>query len=205
LVRSTSSDDQKCLLVWPAAVSATSIQSFCKIIRCEKAVQIKAVALLFGNCCLVGLCDAAPSVNNSVLLSTSSFNLVIPYPSVETPFLLNTLQLGIDFEQNGSMLKITVRYCKVDSSHDVVGSLFHGVIERPSLSQLVPMQQNLASVRVNSFFKLNNGNLLYVVSINQNCPCLCKEAQGEFPQYLVLPYNFVSNQIRLYRVEQLNH
>ncbi len=50
------------------------------------------------------------------------------------------------------MLKITVRYCKVDGSHVVVKSLFRGVIERPTLSQLVPVQQNLALVTID-FFK----------------------------------------------------
>ena len=66
------------------------------------------------------------------------------------------------------------------------------------------MQQDLALVSINSFFKLNNGHLAYVVSIDQNGSCLCKEAQGEFPQDVVLPYDFVSNQIRSYRLEQLN-
>jgi hypothetical protein len=79
------------------------------------------------------------------------------------------------------------------------------VIECPSLSQLVPAQQNLALVTINSFFRLNNGHLAYVVSIDQNGSCLCKEAQGEFPEDHVLPYNFVSNQIRLYRQEHLNN
>ncbi len=168
-------------------------------------MQIKAAALLFGNCCLVGLRDAAPSVNNSVLLSGSTCNVIIPYPSVEIPFVLNTSRLGIDFEHNGSVLKITIRYCKVDGSHEVVRSLFPGVVVRRSLSQLVPVQQNLALVPINSFFKLNNGHLAYVVSIDQNGSCLCKEAQGEFPQDHVLPCNFVSNQIRLYRLENLNY
>jgi hypothetical protein len=194
----------KRLLVRPTIVSASSIQSSCQIIRCETATQIKAVALLFGNCCLVGLRDAAPAVNNSVLLSRSTCNVIIPYPSVEVPFVLNTSRLGIDFEHNGYLLKITVRYCKVDGSHEVVRRLFRGIIERPILSEIVPVQQDLALVSINSFFKLNNGHLAYVVSIDQNGSCLCKEAQGEFPQDVVLPYDFVSNQIRSYRLEQLN-
>jgi hypothetical protein len=57
------------------------------------------------------------------------------------------------------------------------------------------VQQNLALVAI---------NLAYVVSVDQNGPCLCKEAQGEFPQDLVLPYNFVSNHIMLSRLDQLN-
>lgn len=58
----------KHLLVCPTAVSANSIQSTCNLIRCETEAQLKAVSLLFGNCCLVSLQDAPPSVQNSVLL-----------------------------------------------------------------------------------------------------------------------------------------
>jgi hypothetical protein len=58
-------------------------------------------------------------------------------------------------------------------------------------------------VAINSFLNLNNGYLAYVVSVDQNGLCLCKEAQGEFLRDDVLPYNFVSNQIRLYRLDQL--
>jgi hypothetical protein len=139
----------------------------------------------------------------SVLPSRSSCNVIIPYPSIETPFVLSTSRLGIDFEHNGFVLKITFRCCKVDGSHEVVSSLFHGAIECHSLQQLVPTQQNLASI--NSFFKLTNGNLVYVVSIGQDGSCLCKEAQGEFPQDIALPFCFVSNQIWLYRLEQLKN
>jgi hypothetical protein len=62
----------KHLLVRPTAVSASSIQSYCELIRCETATQLKAVTLLIGNCCLVGLRDAPPSINGSVILSRST-------------------------------------------------------------------------------------------------------------------------------------
>jgi len=160
-------------------------------------------ASLFGNCCLVGLRDAPPSVNNSVLLSRSTCNAIIPSPYVEHPFVLNTSRLGIDFEHNGSVLRITVRYCKVDGSHDVVQGLFQGRIETRPLSQVVPRTQDLSAVTVNSFLKLNTGELAYVSAINSDGMCLCTEAQGEFPKTVLLPRDFVSNQIRLYREEQL--
>ena len=193
----------KRLLVRPTTVTATSRQSCCQLIRCETAVQLKAVASLFGNCCLVGLRDAPPSVNNSVLLSRSTCNAIIPSPYVEHPFVLNTSRLGIDFEHNGSVLRITVRYCKVDGSHDVVQGLFQGRIETRPLSQVVPRTQDLSAVTVNSFLKLNTGELAYVSAINSDGMCLCTEAQGEFPKTVLLPRDFVSNQIRLYREEQL--
>jgi hypothetical protein len=60
---------------------------------------------------------------------------------------LNTSQLGIDFEHNGFLLKITVRYCMVDYSHEVVSSLFCGAIEHPSLPHLVPTQQILLQLQ----------------------------------------------------------
>ncbi len=85
----------KRLLVRPTAVYANSIQSGCSLIRCETAAQLKAVNLLFGNCCLVGLLDPPPSVNNSVLLRTSTCNVIIPNDSIEYPFILNTSRLDL--------------------------------------------------------------------------------------------------------------
>jgi hypothetical protein len=195
----------KRLLVRPTTVSASSIQACCQLIRCETAAQLKAVALLFGNCCLVGLRDAPPSVSNSVLLHKSTCNVIVPSESEEHPFILNTSRLGIDFEHNGAVLKITVRYCKVDGSHNIVKGLFQGRIEAVPLSQLVPVTQDLSAVSVNSFFQLDDGQLAYVTAINANGLCMCTEAQGERPGTVCLPYDFVSNRIRLYRLEQLNN
>ncbi len=142
----------KRLIVRPTTVSATSIESSAQLIRCETAVQLKAVAKIFGNCCLVGLRDAPPSVNNSVLLKSCACNVILPYPCIETPFVLNTSRLGIDFEHNGAALRVTVRYCKVDGSHIVVQSLFRGSIEPVSLAEVVPLWQDLSIVNVHSFF-----------------------------------------------------
>jgi len=88
--------------------------------------------------------------------------VIIPSPSIEHPFVLNTSRLGIDFEHNGSALKITVRYCKVEGSHDAVRGLFQGRIEPVPLSDL------------------------------------------EVQNTSVMPFDDVSNLIRLYRLEQLN-
>lgn len=81
--------------------------------------------------------------------------------------------------------------------------LFQGRIETRPLSQVVPRTQDLSAVTVNSFLKLNTGELAYVSAINSDGMCLCTEAQGEFPKTVLLPRDFVSNQIRLYREEQL--
>jgi hypothetical protein len=116
--------------------------------------------------------------------------------------VLNTSRLGIDFEHNGAVLRVTVRYCKVEGSHGIVQNLFHGRIEPVSLAQIVPVKQDLSLVNVKAFFRLNDG--VHVVTINENGSCLCREAQGEVPEEVVLPYEFVSNQVRLYRIEQLN-
>lgn len=194
----------KRLIVRPTTVSATSIQSSAQLIRCETAVQLKAVAKIFGNCCLVGLRDAPPSVNNSVLLKSCACNVILPYPCIETPFVLNTSRLGIDFEHNGAALRVTVRYCKVDGSHIVVQSLFRGSIEPVSLAEVVPLRQDLSIVNVHSFFRLNDGNLAYVTNINEDGSCRCREAQGEAPLEMILPYEFVSNLVQLYRIEELN-
>jgi len=191
-------------LVQPTAVSANSIQLDCQLIRCKTATQLKTVTLLFGNCCLVGLHDAPPSINDSVILSRSTCNVIIPSPSIKHPFVFNASRLGIDFERNGSVLKINVRYCKVEGSHDAVRGLFQGRIEAVPLSQLIPRTQDLSVVTVNSFFKLSNGQLAYVSAINEDGMCLCTEAQGEILNTSVLPYDSVSNLIWLYRLEQLN-
>ena len=130
--------------------------------------------------------------------------MIIPSPSIEHPFVLNTSRLGIDFEHNGSALKITVRYCKVEGSHDAVRGLFQDRIEPVPLSDLIPRTQDLSIVAVNSFFKLSNGQLAYVSAINEDGMCLCTEAQGEVQNTSVMPFDDVSNLIRLYRLEQLN-
>ena len=70
---------------------------------------------------------------------------------------------------------------------------------------MVPVTQDLSTVAVNSFFKLNDGQLAYVTAINADGLCICTEAQGEQPNTVWLPYEFVSNNIRLYRLEQLNN
>jgi hypothetical protein len=195
----------KRLIVRPTTVAANSIQSVCQLIRCETEVQLKAVSMLFGNCCLIGLRDPAPSVNNSVLLSSSACNVIVPYPSVEVPFVLNTSRLGIDFEHNGSALKVTVRYCKVTGTHPIVRRLFSGTIESVPLSQLVPRTQDLGAVTINSFLKLDDGRLAYVIEINSDDGfCVCTEAQGEFPQSVRLPLDLASNKIRQYRFDELN-
>jgi hypothetical protein len=41
------------------------------LICCETIGQLRAVSLLFGKCCLVGLRDAPPSVNHSVFLAAA--------------------------------------------------------------------------------------------------------------------------------------
>jgi hypothetical protein len=65
-----------------------------------------------------------------------------------------------------------MRYCKVDGSHDVVQGLFQGIIETRPLSQVVPRTQDVSAVTVNSFLKLNTGELAYVSAINSNgCAC----------------------------------
>lgn len=113
----------KRLLVRPAAVSANSIQSHCQLIHCETVVQLKAVTSLFGNCCLMGLLDTPPFVDNSVLLSRSTCYVIAHSTSEEHPFILNTSRLWIDFKHIGYALKITVRYYKVDGSHKIVKDL----------------------------------------------------------------------------------
>jgi hypothetical protein len=113
--------------------------------------------------------------------------------------------LVVDFEHNGSILKITVRYRKVSGNHDAVRALLNGgTVQNYVGNPIVPAIQDLSMVSVNSFFQLDDGELAYVVSIASDGTCLCKEAQGKFPQDFILPYNIVSEKIRLYRLAQLN-
>ena len=93
----------------------------------------------------------------------------------------------------------------MDGSHSIVTGLFQGRIEAVPLSQMVPVTQDLSTVAVNSFFKLNDGQLAYVTAINADGLCMCTEAQGEHPNTVWLPYEFISNRIWLYRLEQLNN
>jgi hypothetical protein len=131
--------------------------------------------------------------------------MIISSPSVEYPFALNTSRLGIGFEHNGAVLRFTVRHYMVDGSHHAVRGLFQGRNEAVPLSQMVPRTQDLSAVTENSFFlKLNSGELAYVSSINADGMCRCTEAQGEFPITVLLSYAFVSTQIRLYCMEQLD-
>ena len=53
-------------------------------------------------------------------------------------------------------------------------------------------------------FRLNDSNLAYVTNINEDGSCRCREAQGEAPLEMILPYEFVSNLVQLYRIEELN-
>ena len=193
----------KRLLVRPTAVFASSVQSACSIIRCETEAELKAVKLLFGKCCLVGLRDVAPSVQNSVLLQNSQCNVIIPNDHIENPFVLNTSRLGIDFEFSGTVLRVTVRYKKVFGTDAAVRGLFPGEVQQTSLRNTLPATQNLKIVSVNSFFKLDDGELAYVVSIGANGLCHCREAQGEFPQDHRLPYETVSRLANYYCLEQL--
>jgi len=186
----------KRLLVRPTAVFASSVQSACSVIQCETEAELKAVKLLFGNCCLVGLRDVAPSVQNSVLLRNSQCN-------VEHPFVLNTSRLGIDFEFTGTVLRVTVWYKKVFGTNAAVSTLFSGDVRQTSLAITLPANQNLNLASVNSFFKLDDGELAYVVSIGENGLCHCKEAQGEFPRDHHLPYETVSRLANYYCLEQL--
>lgn len=100
-------------------------------------------------------------MQNSVSLNNSTCNAIVPNSSVEQPFVLNTSRLGLDLEYNRSSLRVTVRYCKVDGRNDAIRRLFSGVIERRSLSEMVPATQNLSVVTVNSFFRLDGRELLY--------------------------------------------
>jgi len=138
-----------------------------------------------------------------VLLRTSTCNVIIPNNSIEYPFILNTSRLGVDFEYNGTCLRVTVRYRKVNGNDNAVKRLFPGDIERRSLAQFLPNSQNLQHVSVNFFFKLESGELVYVVSIGDDGMCRCREAQGEFPRDHDLPYNTVSTMINLYQLQQL--
>ncbi len=135
-------------------------------------------------------------MQNSVLLRNSQCN-------VEHPFVLNTSRLGIDFEFTGTVLQVTVRYKKVFGTNAAVSTLFSGDVRQTSLASTLPANQNLNLVSVNSFFKLDDGELAYVVSIGENGLCHCKEAQGEFPRDHHLPYETVSRLANYYHLEQL--
>jgi len=74
--------------------------------------------------------------------------VIIPFPFIERPVFLNTSRLGINFDHNRSVLKITVSYCKVEGSHDAVRGLFQGRIEELPLSELIPRTQDLSIVDV---------------------------------------------------------
>jgi hypothetical protein len=69
----------------------------------------------------------------------------------------------------------------VDGSHSIVTGLFQGRIEAVPLSQMVPVTQDLSTVAVNSFFKLNDSQLAYVTAINADGLCMCTGAQGAPP------------------------
>ncbi len=84
-----------------------------------------------------------------------------------------------------------------------VSMLFSGDVRQTSLASTLPANENLNLVSVNSFFKLDDGELAYVVSIGENGLCHCKEAQGEFPRDHHLPYETVSRLANYYCLEQL--
>jgi len=129
--------------------------------------------------------------------------VIIANDTVEHPFVLNTSRLGIDFEFTGTVLQVTVRYKKVFGTNAAVSTLFSGDVRQTSLASTLPANQNLNLVSVNSFFKLDDGELAYVVSIGENGLCRCKEAQREFPRDHHLPYETVSRLANYYRLEQL--
>jgi len=82
------SHHSKHLLVCPTVVYANSIQSACSRIQCETAAQLKAVNFLFVNCCLVGLQDPPPPVNNSTVCCYKLAPVMFSFPTTPLSILL---------------------------------------------------------------------------------------------------------------------
>ena len=80
-------------------------------------------------------------------------NVIIPYETIEHPFVLNTSRLGIDFEFNGTCLQVTIRYKKVNGSdHAVRRSFFFPDVAMPFPELFWVLQLQLFTQSVNKRF-----------------------------------------------------
>lgn len=146
-------------VVRPQVVCARRIRNECQIIRCETKEELGAVAMLFGKSCLVGLRDAPPKVRSSRFINNNCpCNVIEPNAVKEIPFKVNTSRLGIDFEHNGTTLRVVVRFRQVFGRDGIVRSL-HGVENGTTTSngRAHRINASIADIRrvsINSFFQL---------------------------------------------------